>query len=153
MTIENDLVQLLQAQIDAAGLQFEGKPAKIAVVEWTISRPAMFDQYLVRLNPDGTRNDAVVAVRQLKDTASRYLQVKPHTNQTDYEIAVWLLVFYRENAEAYAVLREAIVNRVRNYFVNNPGVAQYKTCFVDDHLSGKSYNLASLITVTKTFRR
>ena len=153
MTTENDIAQLLQTQLNNANFTLLGNPAKIKVMEWNLSRPAIFDQYLSRNNQAIVRNDVLVAVRERKSTGSRYIQTIPRTRTVEYEVAVWLLVLDPKEAPAHTVLREQVVNLVIKYFTENPKTAQFNGTFTDDHLSGRSFNFETLIMVTKTLRR
>lgn len=155
MTTENDLAQRLQSMLDNAGLVFDDRPAKIFATELVLSRPHLVSHYLSVMGPEEDRKDVLVVVRQVKASASRFLQYRPHTDQKDFEVNVLLLVpFYPfDQASRHSVLREQVVGKVVDFFTNNPQFGVYKTVFTDDHLSGRSYVLSTLITVTKTYRR
>jgi len=138
-----EIVELLQAELDADALTLHGRAARYAVTSWY--NPAlMLRDYL-----QNRKVDVLFSVKWAIGMSSRVLQKVAHTDQNDYEIGVWLIDSPNPTRGAMDVLRDAAIAEVKRIVRENPAYGTEKALKCDDHAKGNVWVLNSIVTVTK----
>jgi hypothetical protein len=146
VTVRQDIIALLEAQLNPAVLLLGVAAATFEVVGYT--DPA----YLLKTYLLNKKVDVLFTVKRVNGLTSRFLQHVPHTGKTDFEVAVWCLSKAPQLNIDYQNLRDAAVSEVQRIFKAYPASGTEKSVRDDDHAKGNVQIYNSTVTVThKTY--
>jgi hypothetical protein len=146
VTVRQDIIALLEAQLDSGVLLLGSGVASYMVVGYT--DPA----YLLKTYLLNKKVDVLFTVKRVNGLASRFLQHVPHTDKTDFDVAVWCASKMQQLNTDYENLRDAAVSEVQRIFKAYPASGSEKSVRDDDHTKCNVQIYNSTVTVThKTF--
>jgi hypothetical protein len=146
VTVRQGIIALLEAQLNPAVLLLGDDVAPFDVVDYT--SPACF----LKTYLENRKVQVLFTVKRANGLTSRFLQQIPHTDKTDFEVAVWCLSKAPQLNTDYMNLRDAAVLEVQRIFKAYPASGSEKSVRDDDHAKGNVQIYNSTVTVThKTF--
>jgi len=144
MVSASSVATLLNTYLNQSALQINGKNATYTVTTWNMSQNAFTEKYL--LNPS-SRVDVLFTVKEALSRTKRYRQFLYRTEETTFEVGVWLAFINRADAAAYNTLRDAAVSEVKRIFNANPSYGVYIGLKNSDHTKGAVWILYTVISV------
>lgn len=142
MSTRQNIITLLKAQLNPAVLLLGANVAAFDVIDCT--SPAYFlENYL-----QNKKVSVLFTVKRANGLTSRFLQQIPHTDKTDFEVAVWCISKELKNQNTdYNNLRDAAVSEVQRIFKAYPAYGTEKSVRDDDHMKGNFQVYNSTVTV------
>jgi hypothetical protein len=140
MTVRQDLITLLKAQLSQAALQLGTADANFTVIEFV--DPVFFqEKYLFN-----RQKDVLFTVKTAQSLGGRSIQTVNHKVESDFEIGVWCASREPDLYTAFIDLRDAAVEEVKRVITAYPTYGKYKTDRCDDHRH-KNYQIFNSVCV------